>query len=302
VITPTGGRTDRTGGRTDRTRSLDLRASRPTDSDLYQRGTETLVASWEQYARGAAGAAVHRFEGVATAVFPNEPERGVYNNAVLERDLAAARRTDAVDAMESAYQSAGVSRFAAWVHENDRAMRAELEGRGYTLNEVTRAMGMVLSDIRLRRPVLESAPGNWSEHSRIAGVPPNLLGGLDTAAFHVLVARLCGDSVATGIAFDFGSDCGIYNVGTLEAARRRGLATGLTTLHLYDALARGCRTASLQSTAMAERLYAALGFRELGRIFEFAPPPSKMRQPQPVEARSNGRALGRAPVSEDLDW
>ena len=73
------------------------------------------------------------------------------------------------------------------------------------------------------------------------------------------------------IAFDFAADCGIYNVGTLESARRRGLATALTALHLHDALARGCRTASLQSTAMAERVYAAVGFRDLGRILEYVP-------------------------------
>ena len=29
-----------------------------TDAELYLRGTETLLASWEEYARGATGAAV----------------------------------------------------------------------------------------------------------------------------------------------------------------------------------------------------------------------------------------------------
>jgi len=72
-----------------------------TESELYRRGAATLVASWEEYARGAVGAAVHRLPGVAAAVFPNEPERGVYNNALLERDLAAAERADALDAMEA---------------------------------------------------------------------------------------------------------------------------------------------------------------------------------------------------------
>ena len=52
-----------------------------TDADLYRRGTATLIASWEAYARGATGAAVRRSPGVAAAVFPNEPERAVYNNA-----------------------------------------------------------------------------------------------------------------------------------------------------------------------------------------------------------------------------
>jgi predicted GNAT family acetyltransferase len=73
------------------------------------------------------------------------------------------------------------------------------------------------------------------------------------------------------MAFDHGSDCGIYNVGTLKRARRRGLGTALTALQAHDALTRGCWTASLQSTEMAERVYAAVGFRDLGRILEYVP-------------------------------
>jgi hypothetical protein len=58
-------------------------------------------------------------------------------------------------------------------------------------------------------------------------------------------------------------------------ARRRGpgIGTGLTLRLLQAARARGCSTASLQSTPIAERVYAAAGFRDLGRILEFAPPP-----------------------------
>ena len=242
-----------------------------TDTDLYVRGAETLLASWDEYARWATGAAVRRSPGVAAAVFPNEPERAVYNNALLERDLAATERAQALDAMEAAYAAAGVTRFAAWVHESDEAMRADLERRGYTLDESTRAMGMALDDIRLPRPEIELGPPDWFEHLRIIGVPPGLLSGADHAAFHVSVARLDGDNVATAMAFDRGGDCGIYNAGTLERARRRGLGTALTALHLHDALARGCQTASLQSTEIAEHVYAAVGFRDLGRILEYVP-------------------------------
>ena len=242
-----------------------------TDTDLYVRRAETLLASWDEYARWATGAAVRRSPGVAAAVFPNEPERAVYNNALLERDLAATERAQALDAMEAAYAAADVTRFAAWVHESDEAMRADLERCGYTLDESTRAMGMALDDVRLARPEIELGPPDWVEHLRIIGVPPGLLSGADHAAFRVSVARLDGDNVATAMAFDRGGDCGIYNAGTLERARRRGLGTALTALHLHDALARGCQTASLQSTEIAEHVYAAVGFRDLGRILEYVP-------------------------------
>jgi hypothetical protein len=156
-----------------------------TDADLYLRGAQTLLASWEEYAGGATGAAVQRAPGVAIAVFANEPERAVYNNVLLERDLAAAERVDAMDATEAAYAASGVTRFAAWVHESDEAMRSDLERRGYTLDESTRAMGMALDDIRLPRPAIELAPPDWLECLRILGVPPDFLSGADHAAFHV---------------------------------------------------------------------------------------------------------------------
>jgi ribosomal protein S18 acetylase RimI-like enzyme len=242
-----------------------------TGTELYLRGTETLLASWEEYARGASDAALQRLPGVAAAVFPNEPERSVYNNAVLERNVAATERADALDAMEAAYAAAGVRRFAAWVHESDRAMRVDLERRGYTLDTSTRAMGMRLDDIRVPRPEIELGATDWDDHLRIFGLPPGLLSGADHTAFRVLVARVDGERVATAMAFDHRGDCGIYNVATLEHARRRGLGTALTAIHLHDALARGCRTASVQATAIAEGVYASVGFCDLGRILEYVP-------------------------------
>jgi GNAT superfamily N-acetyltransferase len=242
-----------------------------TDDDLYRRGAATLLASWEEYARGSVGAALRRLSGVAAALFPSDPERAVYNNALLDRDLGPSERAGAVEAMEGAYRSAGVDRYAAWVHEGDEGMRAELTRRGYTLAESTRAMGMSLDDVSLTVPEVELGPPDWAEHLRIIGVPPDLLSGADPSAFHILVAQLAGENVATAMAFDHNGDCGVFNMGTLEAARRRGLGTALTARHVTDAVERGCSTASLQSTAMAEGVYAAVGFRDLGRILEYVP-------------------------------
>ena len=248
--------------------------TRPTDDELYIRGSETLLASWAQYARGSTGAALQRLSGVAAAVFPKDPERAVYNNALLDRDLGRTERAAAVDAMAAAYGSAGIERYAAWVHECDEGMRAELSSRGYTVEESTRAMGMSLDDISRARPEVELEPLDWTaylEYLQIVGVPAGLLSGADPRAFHTLVARVAGENVATAIAFDHEGDCGVFNMSTLEAARRRGLGSALTARHVHDAAERGCSTASLQSTSMAERVYAAVGFRDLGRILEYVP-------------------------------
>jgi GNAT superfamily N-acetyltransferase len=242
-----------------------------TACDLYGRGAATLLASWEEYARGSAGAALERLNGVSAAVFPTEPERAVYNNALLDRDLGRAERAAAIDAMDEPCRSAGVDRYAAWVHESDKGMRAELSGRGYTIEESTRAMGMSLDEISLARPEVEFGPLDWAEyaeHLERVGVPADLLSGAEPSAFHLLVARRGRENVATGLAFDQDGDCGVYNMSTREGARRRGLGAALTARVVHDAVARGCSTASLQSTAMAERIYAAVGFRDLGRFLE----------------------------------
>jgi GNAT superfamily N-acetyltransferase len=242
-----------------------------TEADLYQRGTETLIASWQAYARCATGASVRRYPGVTAAVFPCEPERGIYNNAVVERTLGPDARAGALAAMQAAYAGAGVERFAAWVHETDSATQCDLERLGYTLDTTTRAMGMPLDDIRLPQPQLELRPLEWSDYVRVFDLPAGLLAGGDHDNLQVTVAWVEGAPVASALTFDFGGDCGIYNVGTLEHMRRRGLATALTAHLLHAARARGCDSASLQSTPMAERVYAAAGFRDLGRFFEYVP-------------------------------
>jgi ribosomal protein S18 acetylase RimI-like enzyme len=242
-----------------------------TDAELYARGCATLVASWGEYARGVRGAMLHRLDGAAAAVFTTGPERDVYNNALLEHGLEAPRRSRAISEMQAAYAAAGVTRYAAWVHERDAPLRRELERHGYRCDSSTRAMAMALDHLARPRPTLDLGSATMPEHARLIGLPPGFQAGADPAAFAVLVAQLDGESSATALGYEHRGDLGIYNVETLPHARRRGLGTALTVLLLHEARTRGCRTASLQSTPMAERMYAAVGFRDLGRILEYVP-------------------------------
>jgi ribosomal protein S18 acetylase RimI-like enzyme len=233
-----------------------------------------LLACWERIAEGADGAAVRRLPGAAVAVFPSGPERIYYNNAILERGLDAAAVRETLDQVLGAYDAAGVERYAVWAHDTEQAAQAELDRRGLHVDTWTRAMAMTLGDASLPSPEFDVAPSDWDTYLRflrIIGVPDGLLAGVDPGGFYVLVARLEGEDVAAGIAYDYGGDCGIYNVVTLEHLRRRGLGTAVTAAHLHGARQRGCATASLQATEEAERIYAALGFRDLGRFIEYVP-------------------------------
>jgi len=249
-----------------------VQRSRLGVDDLYCRGVDTLIASWGAYASGVRGARTLQAPGVAAAIFPTEPERGVYNNAVVDRGLAARERAAALDVLEASYADAGVDRFAVWVHESDAAMLADVQRRRYEVDTWTRAMAMELADLALPRPQLSLAAPGWTDYLRTFDMPPGLLADADMRPFRVRVAQVDGELATTAMAFDHETDCGIYNVGTVEHARRRGLGSAVTLLQLHDARARGCETASLQATPIAERMYGAVGFRDLGRFVEYVPP------------------------------
>ena len=132
---------------------------------------------------------------------------------------------------------------------------------------------MPLADILVPRRSSSSAPPDWADYLLLAifGVPPRAFSTGPTRRVPPAARPPRRRSVATAMAFDHDGDCGIYNVGTLEHARRRGLGTALTALQLHDAAGTRMPTASVQSTEMAERVYAAVGFRDLGRILEYVP-------------------------------
>jgi ribosomal protein S18 acetylase RimI-like enzyme len=239
------------------------------DRVLYGRMEANLIASWATYAAGSRGAGVERVPGAVVAIFPALPERAIYNNAMLARDLDLGGSGDAVRTTSAIYAELGIECYAVWTHESERATIAVLEERGYRADTATRAMAMPLDEILMPRPQLALGSAEWHDYLRILQVPEGLLAGADADAFHVRIATLGGENAAAAMAYDHAGDCGIYNVVTVPHARRRGLGSALTALLVHEARDRGCTTASLQATEMAERLYAAVGFRDLGRFIEY---------------------------------
>ena len=170
-----------------------------SDDELYRRGIATAVACWARFARSVRGATVRRLENVDIAVFPGGPEKAIYNNAVLGRDIAAAEHVRAMRALESAYAAAEVASYAVWVHEEDDDVRETLERRGYRIITSTRAMGMQREEFHDAPRAIERAPADWLEHKRIIGVDDALLRFLDLSDFDVLIAADNGERVATGL-------------------------------------------------------------------------------------------------------
>jgi ribosomal protein S18 acetylase RimI-like enzyme len=237
----------------------------------YDRQVATLVASWRAYARHSDGARVEEVAEAAVGIFPAAPESGVYNNALLPRGLDAERAREVVAAVEAAYRDAGIASYAIWAHESEGEAVAVLEAGGLLFDSSTRAMAMSLEGIALPRRAIELVDLAWDAYVERFLEVPGLLRGASPEEFHLRVARLDGREVGAVIAWDHEGDRGIFNLGTLPDARRRGVGTALTALLLHEARELGCATASLQSTPIAEGVYAALGFADLGRHLEYVP-------------------------------
>ena len=86
------------------------------------------------------------------------------------------------------------------------------------------------------------------------------------------IGNLDGQDVATAAAFLHGDTAGIYNVSTLEPARRRGVGAALTLAAEDAARAHGFDLAVLQSSDAGYGVYQALGYDEVCKFKMFTPP------------------------------
>ncbi|HUQ77258.1 MAG TPA: GNAT family N-acetyltransferase [Patescibacteria group bacterium] len=77
----------------------------------------------------------------------------------------------------------------------------------------------------------------------------------------VYVGYTNGAPVTTGLGVRTGRTIGIYNIATIESARRRGLGAAITERVAADGYAAGCDVAILQASPMGHSVYERLGYR-----------------------------------------
>ena len=94
--------------------------------------------------------------------------------------------------------------------------------------------------------------------------------GLDAAQPHQMyLARMEGTAVGMATLV---TDCGVatlQNLATTAGNRRRGVGTALTRHVMRAGRKRGLATGVLQASSMGQGIYRAIGFREVGRLFEY---------------------------------
>ena len=109
----------------------------------------------------------------------------------------------------------------------------------------------------------------WSDPRKAAQMrdlyDPRTAHGRDGRRVHVL-AWMGGVAVGAASLFLTAGQGWVTNVGTIPAARGRGVGAAVTSVTLRLALERGDPTAWLAASDMGEPVYRRLGFRTVGRV------------------------------------
>ena len=133
------------------------------------------------------------------------------------------------------------------------------------------------------------------------GMPEDLLRAIvapDTwqrAGYTVYVGYTDGEPVTTGLGVRTGRTVGVYNIATIESARRRGLGAAITERVPSDGAAAGCDVAILQASPMGRPVYERLGYRT---VVEY----DGWIEPEPARSPdANVRGRPRPPDGRVLD-
>jgi GNAT superfamily N-acetyltransferase len=219
---------------------------------VFDRYLASLAGSWEALAAPHPGARVVRGDGFLA--LRNE-RRPVLNNA-------AVLRPGAVQAALGVFADLAVP-YAIW--SADDATAAAIAAAGLIRDTTTTPMVCDLADAAPAGDGVVSGV-DVDVIADISGVDPDLLRGVPGVWTFTDADRESGL-----VLIPVDTDVNVGFVATVEAARRRGSAARVLRHALAAARARGFRTASLQSTPMAERLYTRAGFVPVGRWQEWVP-------------------------------
>lgn len=179
-------------------------------------------------------------------------------------------RPDETRGISCARQVPGGRSLAQWLREGGFKVAFEQTLMALKLeNWIPRAV--VRTDVQVHN--VERDSDDWAETaSRSFGytVPPEVTDQLvqDPRAT-LLLARLEGRPVGTGLLYADHENAGLHMLGVPPEARRKGIARTLMLRLLDDARSQACGFATLQASSMGESLYRHLGFSPHGRILNF---------------------------------
>lgn len=248
------------------------------DPDLVRAADRNFIGSYEKLAQHQPAGSVRRF-GMLTAFVTGLPV-SFLNGCVASGQAAAAEMGEAVEWLNKRSYP-----FEIFIAEDFAAEREpELAARGFERSRWAMPAMWI-------QPPAEPPPARPGVAVRAvddrasvdellamqigAGMPEPIARGMFAASFvedpdvRIFTAYLDGRPAGNAIAIRTGDVSGVYAVGTLPGARRRGVGTAATWAAVAAGHDWGCAAVVLQSSEMGYPVYLAMGFAVLNRYAVF---------------------------------
>lgn len=230
----------------------------------------SVAASQRLLGRYGPDGYVEEGPGWVAAVLPSLTEASLVNGVVI---LDSAALPDALALMSAVYFNHGVPRWGVLL-EPSPALRPQLREAGLAREALPFAMAARLEttdtnnadgptstpDFATVGRINDQAYGHVDDrmHDLIAGFPPE--------AAYTYGADFDGEIASVAVVSDHESDASVSFVATLPWAQHQGLAGRILRRALADARQRGRLTSTLIASHAGHRLYAALGYRDVGTL------------------------------------
>jgi GNAT superfamily N-acetyltransferase len=229
---------------------------------------------WQGFARlqallggEAAQGRVVETSDLTASVVPKAPDSPTLNAAIA---LADSIDTRVLAELRESFEREGVRRWGVWTDGTKSDVIATLQDTGMRLTSSSPGMAVPLAQLDLNG----AGPARHADLATVGHVNDLAYGNPDGRLEQTLAplrpgvllayrADHRGRPASVALALHHGEDCGVSFVATAPFARRQGLATGVMHRVALDAREAGCTSATLQATALGEKLYKALGYRKV---------------------------------------
>ncbi len=230
----------------------------------------SVAASQRLLGRYGPDGYVEEGPGWVAAVLPSLTEASLVNGVVI---LDPAALPDALALMSAIYFNHGVHRWGVLLAPSP-ALRPQLREVGLAREALPFAMAgwlaqmttdvenahVITPDFATVGRINDQAYGHVDDrmYDLIAGFPPE--------AGHTYGADYDGEIASVAVVTDHHRDAAVSFVATLPWAQHQGLARRIIRKAIADAEHRGQLTSSLIASHAGHRLYASLGYQDVGTL------------------------------------
>ena len=208
---------------------------------------------------------------------------GAMFNAVWRARLTPDQYDAAIDEAQNWFKARSAPSVAWWFSQRNPDLFARLEAHGFEFNYDAPGMVIEIDKISLRVPegftIVEA-----NDEKTLTDWTAALYGAYEEIHMPMPVARVWADAtralgadapwklyvgywqgkpVATNMIFNGGGVSGLFCVGTIPEARKKGFGAAITLKPLIDAQADGYRYGVLFAAPTAMPMYRKVGFRQV---------------------------------------